>query len=375
MVLINNAREESDMQDFGLREPNPDWERIRKTVMHEEPDRVPILEALVEYPIISRFLGREITPDDLESQVEFYYKAGYDAVPITVSMMAFGKVTEESPISKVIQEKMLKDEADRQDAAKWSLEQTSFIDDREDFEAFPWEALEQTDLSALTKVQEYLPDGMKVIANSGKVFTLAWMLMGFNNFATKLVMDEELVSDIFTKIATIQLKLLDRIFEVPNVGAVWLVDDMAFGTGPIISPDHFRQHVFPWYRKIVDKCHQNDILVFLHSDGDVTKLIPDMIEFGIDLFHPVDPTCMSVKKVKEEFGDRLAFAGNVANELLRSGTPEEIDGRVKYLMKTIAPGGGYCLSAGNSVPDWAQFENYIAMLKAAEKYGSYPIQS
>ena len=59
----------------------------------------------------------EITPDDLESQVEFYYKAGYDAVPITVSMMAFGKVTEESPISKVIQEKMLKDEADRQDAA------------------------------------------------------------------------------------------------------------------------------------------------------------------------------------------------------------------------------------------------------------------
>ena len=362
------------MEDFGLREPNPDWERIRKAVRHEEADRVPLLEALVEYPIQSRFLGREVTADDLESQVEFYYKAGYDAVPITVSMMAFGKVTDESPISKVIKEKMLKDDAEREDASKWNLEQTSFIDDREDFEAFPWEALEQTDLSALTKVQEYLPDGMKIIANSGKVFTVAWMLMGFNNFATKLIMDEELVADLFTRIATIQLKLLDRMFEVPNVGAVWLVDDMAFGTGPIISPDHFRQHVFPWYRKIVEKCHENDILGFLHSDGDLTKLIPDMIDFNIDLIHPIDPTCMSMARVEEDFGDRVAFAGNVANELLRSGTPEQIDERVKYLVKTMAPGGGYCLSAGNSVPDWAKFENYLAMLRAAEKYGDYPIQ-
>jgi uroporphyrinogen decarboxylase len=362
-----------DMEDFGLREPSPNWERIRKTVMHEEPDRVPLLEALVEYPIQSRFLGREVTSHDLKSQVEFYYRAGYDAVPLTVSMMAFGKVTDESPISKVIKERILKEEADKEDESKWSLEQTSFIHDREHFEAFPWEALEQTDLSALTKVQAYLPDGMKIIANSGKVFTLAWMLLGFNNFATKLIMDEELVSDLFTKIATIQLKLLDRMFAVPNVGAVWLIDDLAFGTGPIISPQHYRQHVFPWYRKIVKKCHENDILTFMHSDGDLSLLIPDLIDLDIDLIHPIDPTCMSMSKVKEEYGARVAFAGNVANELLRSGTPAEIDERVKYLVKTMGPGGGYCLSAGNSVPEWAEFENYLAMLRAAKKYCDYPI--
>ena len=363
------------MTDFNLREPRPDWERIKKTVGHEEPDRVPLLEALVEYPVQSRFLGREVTAEDIKSQVEFYYKAGYDAVPITVSAMAFGKVDDSSPISRVIREKMLKDEADKQDITKWSLECTSFIEDRRDFENFPWEELEKPELlNQLYEVKDYLPEGMKVIANSGKIFTLVWMLMGFNNFATKLIMDEQLVSDIFRKVAHIQLNLLDKIFDIPYVGAVWIVDDLAFGTGPIISPQAFRDHVFPWYKKIAKKCHENDVLLFQHSDGDLSSLMEDIIDIGTDLLHPIDPTCMSMREVKKKYGDGLAFAGNVANELLRSGTPQEVEERVKELMKNMAPGGGYCLAAGNSVTEWGKFENYIAMLNAAEKYGDYPIR-
>ena len=296
-------------------------------------------------------------------------------MPITVSAMAFGKVDDASPISKVIREKMLKDETDKQDMTKWSLEYTSFIGDRQDFENFPWEELEKPELlSQLYEVKDYLPEGMKVIANSGKIFTLAWMLMGFNNFATKLIMDEQFVSDVFDKVAHIQLNLLDKIFDIPYVGAVWIVDDLAFGTGPIISPQAYRDHVFPWYKKIAKKCHENDVLLFQHSDGDLSLLMEDIIDIGSDLLHPIDPTCMSMREVKKKYGDRLAFAGNVSNELLRSATTDEIDERVKHLMKNVAPGGGYCLAAGNSVTEWGKFENFIAMLKATEKYGKYPIR-
>jgi len=365
----------ADYKDYGLREPNPDFERIRKTVHHQEPDRVPLLESLVEYPVQSRFLGREVKSDDIKSQVEFYYQAGYDTVPVTVSAMAFGKVDDSSPISRVIRDKMLKDESEKEDMTKWSLEYRSFINDREDFETFPWEELEKPEiLKPLYDVKDYLPEGMKVVANSGKIFTLTWMLMGFNNFATKLIMDEQLVSDVFGKVAEIQLNMLDKIFELPYVGVVWLVDDLAFGNGPIISPAHYRKFVFPWYKKIAEKCHENNVLVFQHSDGDLTVLMEDIVDIGTDLLHPIDPTCMSMKTVKQKWGDRLAFAGNVANELLRSATPEEIDARVKYLMETMGPGGGYCLAAGNSVTEWGKFENYIAMLKAAEKYGNYPMK-
>lgn len=352
----------------------PDFERIRKTVRHEEPDRVPLGDNYVAYPIQSTFLGREVTAEDLEGQLEFWLKAGYDFIPITVGMMAPGKVTQESTISRVIREVMLKDTPDADDEKSWSLERSSFIHSRADFEKFPWDIAGKVDISKFYRVKNMLPEGMKVVALSGKIFTLTWMLMGFNNFALSLTMDEELVGDVFHKVAEIQFQSLEEIFEMPHVGAVWVIDDLAFGTGPIISPQGFRDHLFPWYRKMAARCHDNNLLFFMHSDGDLTMLMEDLIGLGLDLLHPIDPTCMDIVRVKEKYGDRLCLVGNVSNELLRSGTPAEVEKAVKELLRTVAPGGGYCLGSGNSIPDWARFENYMAMREATLRYGTYPIQ-
>ena len=352
----------------------PDFENIRKTARHEEPERVPLCEVLIEYPIQTKFLNREVTADDLESQLEFWMKAGYDFIPITVGMMTPGKVTRESAISKVIREVMLKDSPDADNDKAWNLEYTSFIKTRKDFEKFPWEIAAKLDFSKFYEVRDMLPEGMKVIAVSGKIFTLTWMLMGFNDFSISLIMDERLVSDVFKKVAEIQFQGLEQIFEMPHVGAVWVVDDLAFGTGPMISPQAFRDHVFPWYREMATRCHRNNLLFIMHSDGDLTMLMEDLIDLGVDILQPIDPTCMDIVKVKEMYGDRLCLVGNVSNELLRSGTPAEIEERVKYLIRNVAPGGGYCVGSGNSVTDWSRFENYMAMREATFKYGNYPIE-
>jgi uroporphyrinogen decarboxylase len=354
-------------------ELKPDFSRFRKTVGHEEPDRVPLCEVLIEYPIQSRFLGRPVTADDLEAQVDFWTRAGYDYIPLTVGMMTPGKVTQESSISKVIRDVMLKDSPDAHNEKSWNLEYTSFIKTRADFERFPWEIAGQLDFSKFYQIKNLLPGGMKVIAVSGKIFTLTWMLMGFNHFALSLIMDEKLVADVFRQVAQIQFRGLEQIFTMPYIGAVWVVDDLAFGTGPMISPQAFRDHVFPWYREMAERCHKKDLLFMMHSDGDLTPLMEDLIDLGLDVLQPIDPSCMDIVKVKEEYGDRLCLVGNVANELLRSGTPGEIEKRVKDLIGKVAPGGGYCVGSGNSVPEWAKFENYMAMREATLKYGSYPI--
>jgi uroporphyrinogen decarboxylase len=351
----------------------PDFERLRKAVSHQEPDRVPLCEVLIEYPIQSKFLGREVTAVDIASQIEFWTKAGYDYVPLTIGMMSPGKVTDESAISKVIRETMLRDSPEAENDKAWNLEYTSFIHNREDFDKFPWDLASQLDFSQIQKARGLLPDGMKVIAVSGKIFTLTWMLMGFNHFATSLIMDENLVADVFRNVAEIQFRALEKIFDLPHVGAVWVVDDLAFGTGPMISPEAFRDHLFPWYREMAKRCHEKGLLFFMHSDGDLKKLIPDLIELGLDVLQPIDPTCLDIVEIKKEYGDRLCLVGNVANELLRSGTPAEVQARVRDLIRDVAPGGGFCLGSGNSVPSWAQFENFMAMRDAAIEYGTYPI--
>jgi uroporphyrinogen decarboxylase len=122
------------------------------------------------------------------------------------------------------------------------------------------------------------------------------------------------------------------------------------------------------------RCHQKDLLFFMHSDGDVLPLMEDLIEMGLDVLQPIDPSCMDIVKVKERYGDRLTLVGNVPNELLRSGTPAEVENYVKNLIVQVAPGGGYCVGSGNSVPHWASFDNFLAMRETALKYGGYPIR-
>ena len=352
----------------------PDFNRFLAAVRHQETDRVPLSEILIDYSIQSQFLGRTVTAGDLPAQVEFWSQAGYDYIPITVSMMSPGKVTEESKITRVLKEMVLREKPGTTDPKAWNLEFTSFIHERPDLDKFPWEAAADIDFTKLHAVKDLLPPGMKVIAISGKIFTLTWMLMGFNNFALKLVMDESLVAEVFERVATIQFKALETLFAMEHVAGVWAVDDIAFGTGPMISPAAFRKHVFHWYQKVADRCHDHNRIFLMHSDGDLSVLMEDLIAMGLDGIQPIDPSCMDMAKVKKQWGDRICLIGNVSNELLRSATTQEIEARVKELLRDAAPGGGFALGSGNSVPNWAKFENYLAMRAAGLKYGGYPIK-
>jgi uroporphyrinogen decarboxylase len=99
----------------------------------------------------------------------------------------------------------------------------------------------------------------------------------------------------------------------------------------------------------------------------------DLIDMGLDVIQPIDPSCMDMARVKKQWGERICLIGNVSNELLRSASTAEIEARVKALLRDAAPGGGFALGSGNSVPNWAKYENYLAMRETCLKHGAYPI--
>jgi len=77
--------------------------------------------------------------------------------------------------------------------------------------------------------------------------------------------------------------------------------------------------------------------------------------------------------VKKEYGDRVCLLGNVDLNILGAGTPEETDEEVKYLIRNVAPGGGYILTSGNSLASYLDPKCVMAMSNAVKKYGRYPI--
>ncbi len=353
--------------------PSPDFNRIIRTVAHEEPDRLPIVEILVEYPIISRFLGREVTAGDLVGQVEFWYTAGYDYVPQVVGMMTPGKVTSDSAISKVIKER-LRQEGKLGDEKSWNLEYTSFIQSREDFDRFPWDVAEQVETAHVENIRTILPPGMKVIILSGKIYTLSCMLMGFEEFSMSLACEDGLAADVMRMVGEIQTKALEKVLSMDHIGAVWAVDDIAATNTTMLSPAMLRKWLFPWYEQMASKCHAAGKLFFYHTDGNIYPVIDDMIALGVDGIHPIDPTALDIREFKKRYGDRVCLLGNVPTELLRSGSTEDVENYVKGLIRDIAPGGGFCLGSGNSVPEWASLDNYKAMIGTALLLGSYPIR-
>lgn len=349
---------------------HPNFIRLEMALQHKEPDRIPFVEAGISYDIMSKFLGKEVKSSDLASQVEFWIKAGYDYIPLTVGMLQPGKVTEDSAISKVIKNNITKE--DKTEEA-WNLEKRAFIFDEADLERFPWEEAANIDYSKFYEVQKYLPDGMKIIALSGKVFTLSWLLMGYENFCMNLILNPAFVKRLIDKVQEIQYAGIQKVITIPNVAAVWGVDDIAFGTGTMISPKDLREYFFPWYKKVGKLCHDHGVYLFYHTDGLIWDVMDDLIDTGIDALHPIDPTCMDIEEVKKRVGDKLCIIGNISNELLMNGSPEEIIELTKKRIKNLGPGGRYCMGSGNSVPDWAKIENYKAMIDTTLKYGTYPI--
>ncbi len=361
------------MLNGGKVKMKPNFDRLKKAMRHEEPDRVPLFETIVGLEIQSRYLGREVVESDLASQIEFWCQAGYDHIPLPIGMMNPGEITKESRIYNVVQQVLQK--GDSNEVVPWNIEENGVIAVRKDFDVFPWDDAARLDFNRLEQAQSLIPESMKIVAISGKIFTLTWMLMGFQNFAMSLHLQRELTENVFKKVGDIQLEAVRRLQEFDSVGALMLADDFCYGSGPLIDPKLIRQYVFPYYEEMVAFCKEHGLLCFFHSDGNIWSLMDDLIALGFDAINPIDPTCMDIKQVKEKVGSRIGIIGNVSTDLLTTGTEKEVKEITKWLIREIGPSGGYALGSGNSVTNWSKFENYQAMRQTAITIGTYPISS
>jgi hypothetical protein len=216
---------------------------------------------------------------------------------------------------------------------------------------------------------------MKVILVIGKVFNPVWWLMGFEQFSLAIYDQPGLVGRLFERVGTIQYRVLERALEHRCVGAHWHADDVAFNTSLMVSPAALRQYAFPWFRRMVDLCHDREALAIFHSDGRLDQILEEIIEMGFDGLNPIQPGANDIGQVRQQVGGRISLLGNIdLDYTLTQGTPAEVDEEVRVRIRDLAPGGGYCLSSANSIPDYVPFENYMAMRDAWLKYGRYPIQ-
>jgi len=165
-----------------------------------------------------------------------------------------------------------------------------------------------------------------------------------------------------------------RIKRAISLGAEIIItgDDYCGKDGPFMSPKHFEEFVLPGLEKIVQITKEKGSFFIKHTDGNCWPIMDMLVGTGIDALNPIQPDVMDIEKVKDRYGDKIALVGNIdCGKLLSYGSPEEVMKTVKRTIEKAAPGGGYLLSSSNCIHPMVKPENYMAMLKAVEKYGKY----
>lgn len=309
----------------------------------------------------ARFLGRPCT--QVADEIEFSQRAGYDYIKlqpgIEMPPAGIGLAAGSQPVSHA-------------GLRRWADEHQGAITSIGDFEHTAWPTPSQINYARLEQAAHLLPDGMGVIGQYGDIFTMVWEQMGFETFCMALYDQPELIVRLFQTIGGIVYNLFENMASMDHVKALWYSDDLAYVSGPMVSPKILREYLFPWVRKIGDLCKKRDIPFLYHTDGLVWDVIDDLLACGVTSLHPIEPKAMDIAEVKRRYGGRLAVLGNIDVDLLSRGSAEDVDHEVKDRMERVKPGGGWALGSSNSVPDYAIFENYVAMLAAGDKYGRYP---
>lgn len=220
----------------------------------------------------------------------------------------------------------------------------------------------------------------------GPIVETALYLMGFEAWLVRVAKDPEFVEALLDKITDIAMAL-DRVGMEATAKYLQIFkisgDDFGMQTGPLYSPKTFRTLFLPhlrrrWQaaREYLDQVNPR-VQILFHSCGGIRPLIADLLDIGLQILDPVQPRAhgMDSAELKREFGDRLTFHGGVDEQhVLPFGTEEEVAEEVCLRLRSFGPGGGYILAPSHYVQADTPPANIVAMCRAAQTYGQYPIR-
>jgi uroporphyrinogen decarboxylase len=202
-------------------------------------------------------------------------------------------------------------------------------------------------------------------------FEQAQWLRGPERFLMDLLLDREFALRLLDKIVDFQLRVLDRFLQAvgPYVLMVETSDDLGMQSGPLISPQLYREVIQPCHRRINRLIRERtEARVFLHCCGSIAALVEDLIDAGFEVINPVQPRACDMDRaaLKSRHGQRIVFHGGVdAQWVLPYGKPEDVRREVSECMATLGRGGGYILAPAHNLQDDVPPENVLAMIEAA----------
>ena len=316
-------------------------ERVLAALKLLKPDKVPFIDN-IDKEIEVAIIGSEHY-DKLDQTGVFGLDAiGYDGLlpPIFAETKLFGNI-------EYLIEGLIKEESDLVKAKFPDPDDESLYEGAKEF------------------VDRYKNSGYALYAKTRIGVSGMLNSMGLDNFSFALLDNTKFIEKFLDRYVYWSARVVEHIKEI-GFDFVWFFDDIAFKSGPMFSPQIFRELFLPRMKITADACKLPWIY---HSDGNLMPVIDDLLTLGMNGLHPIEPGAMDIEEVKIKYGKRVCLIGNIdLRYTLTLGSEEDVDNEVKDRIEKIGKDGAYMISSSNTITSYCKVENVRAMIKAIEKY-------
>jgi len=165
---------------------------------------------------------------------------------------------------------------------------------------------------------------------------------GMENYFVKMYTHPEVVHAVTRGVVDFYLEANARFFALSGglVDAFFFGNDFGTQLDLLIGPDSFREFIVPYFRQLTELGHQHDLQVILHSCGAIKRVIPDILNLGVNALHPLQAKAanMNAESLASDFKSKVAFIGGIdTQDLLVNGTPDDIREDVRRVKAALGP--------------------------------------
>ncbi len=179
--------------------------------------------------------------------------------------------------------------------------------------------------------------------------------------------------EIFTHYTDVSIKLFEmwEAEGMPCDGA-FVYGDMAYNTGPFMSPAHYREFLYPYHKRLMDEFHKRGMPVLFHSDGDIRIVLEDLMAAGVNFINPLEAKAnMDIRELAPIYKERLGYCGNIDARLLATNDLDAIRAEIRSKFAAAMPYNSIIYHSDHSVPPEVTLETYLAVLEEVKTAGRY----
>jgi len=193
-------------------------------------------------------------------------------------------------------------------------------------------------------------------------------MMGFMKLMMSFYDQPELLHKINSDLLEFNLNLLDQIAKVGKPVFMTIAEDMSYNHGPMISRELMDEFLSPYYEKLLARAKEMGVLTIVDTDGDVTLLVPWLLENGVEGVLPLERQAgVDGLAIRKQF-PKLAMIGHFDKMVMPFG--EEAMREEFERLAPIIKAGGFIPSVDHQTPPSVPLENYRIYLKLFEEYTS-----